>query len=387
MYLSILYFITGLLGFMTFSVVVAQYRSNRKVNIYLIILLFYVASRFLLGGIHILISFDEWEDFMIVFRSFGSFVFPCMYLYFTNLVIDEKYFIKADLRHFIFPVVLGFANLLIRKYAISLHFYIYFLFSGIALYYLFLSYVELKNKVWFRKPGAGIVDSQKALIRNWTIFIFILYALSILRIVISIFLDIYIAGYSDGTNYFWISAVLCCVLFFKILLTPVVLHFTNATNDNGQKKEHKKENFVLVFDDFWILSEAVLVLNDQDLKLKERVNANLLIYVHDIERMALEQFCFRNPVISMRDFAIKLGIPRSHLIYLFKCHSNVSFIEFKKTVRIYDAINLIEAGFLKSNALMCLCKKTGFSTYDLFLTSFKEITGVSPQEYNKMIEE
>lgn len=357
MYLSVVYFITGLLGFLTFSVVVAQYRSNRKVNIYLLILLFYVASRFLLGGIHILISFDEWEDFMIVFRSFGSFVFPCMYLYFTNLVIDEKYFIKADLRHFIFPVVLGFANLLIRKYAISLHFYIYFLFSGIALYYLFLSYVELKNKVWFRKSGVGIVDSQKALIRNWTTFIFILYALSILRIVISIFLDIYIAGSSFGKNYFWIAAVLCCVLFFKILLTPVVLHFTNATNDNGQKKEQKKENFVLVFDDFWILSEAVLVVNDQDLKLKERVNTNLLIYVQDIERMALEQFSFRNPVISMRDFAIKLGIPRSHLIYLFKYHSNVSFIEFKKTVRIYDAINLIEAGFLKSNALMCLCKK------------------------------
>jgi AraC-like DNA-binding protein len=34
---------------------------------------------------------------------------------------------------------------------------------------------------------------------------------------------------------------------------------------------------------------------------------------------------------------------------------------------------------------MCLSKKTGFSTYDSFLTSFKEIAGVVPQEYNKMI--
>jgi len=239
----------------------------------------------------------------------------------------------------------------------------------------------LKNKVWFRKSKAAIVDEQKVLIRNWTIFFFIVCSLSLLRLLVSLFLDVYVAGYSDGTNYFWISAILCCILFFKVLLTPIVLHFTAALSD----KEQKKENLELVFDDFWILSEAVLEIDDQDLKLKDRVNENLLSCVHKIERMAIEQFCFRNPVISMRDFAIKLGIPRSHLIYIFKYHSNVSFIEFKKTVRIYDAINLIEAGFLKSNALLCLSKKTGFSTYDSFFYSFKEITGVSPQEYNKMI--
>lgn len=383
MYLSVVYFITGLLGFLTFSVVVAQYRSNRKVNIYLLILILFTASRFLFCGIRVLIPFTVTENVMIAFRSFGCLVFPCVYLYFKNLVIDEKYFIKADLRHFILPVAFGIVNLSIRKYAISFHIYVYFLFSAIALYYLFLSYIELKNKVWFRKSKVAIVDEQKVLIRNWTIFFFILCALSLLRLLISLFLDVYVAGYSDGTNYFWISAILCCILFFKVLLTPIVLHFTAALSD----KEQKKENLELVFDDFWILSESVLLIEDQDLKLKERVDKNLLSCVHKIERMALEQFCFRNPVISMRDFAIKLGIPRSHLIYIFKYHSNVSFIEFKKTVRIYDAIKLIEAGFLKSNALLCLSKKTGFSTYNSFLTSFKEITGVGPQEYNKMIKE
>lgn len=162
-----------------------------------------------------------------------------------------------------------------------------------------------------------------------------------------------------------------------------MLHFVAALSHN----EQKKENLELVFDDFWMLSDTALEVNEEDLKLKERINENLLRCVHKIERMALEQFCFRNPVISMRDFAIKLGIPKSYLIYIFKYHSNVSFIEFKKTVRIYDAINLIEAGFLKSNALLCLSKKTGFSTYDSFFNSFKEITGVSPQEYNKMIKQ
>ncbi|OYX85319.1 MAG: hypothetical protein B7Y83_05180 [Flavobacteriales bacterium 32-34-25] len=383
MYLSVVYFITGLLGFLTFTVVITQYNSNKKVNIYLLVLLFFASSRFLFSAVNILNPFVVNENLMIVFRSFGGVVFPCFYLYFKSLVTNKKNVTKDDLKYFAIPVLFGFTNLLILEYASFLHIYVYFLFSAIALYYVFLSYVELKNKLWFRKSKVAIIDKQKVLLRNFTIFFFVICALTILRLVVSLFLDIYVAGYSDGTNYLWIAAIFNCVLYFKILLTPSVLHNSLISSDEGNKKEY----FELVFEDFWNLTDAVLVSNSQDLRLKERVDNNLLTYVHEVERMALEQFCFRNPSVSMRDFAIKLGIPKSHLLYLFKYHSNVSFIEFKKTVRIYDAISLIEAGYLKSNTLMSLSKKTGFSSYSSFLLNFKEITGVIPQEYNKMIRE
>lgn len=382
MYLSLVYFVTGLLGFLTFSVVVTQYRSNRKVNSYLLILFFFSASRYLFNGIHILIPFRINEDVMITLRSFGCLIFPCIYLYFRNLIANRKHFIKEDFLYFIPPILFGFTNLLIRKYAISLHIIVYFLFAAIASYYLILSYLELKNKLWSRQSTVAIVDKQKGLIRNWTIFFFVLCCLCISRLLITLFLDIYIAGYSDGTSYFWVAAILSCILYFKILLTPVDLHAGITINH-----KEKKEYFELVFEDFWIVSDSVLVENCQDLKLKERMDANLVSYIHEIERMALKQFYFRKSSVCMRDFAIILGIPKSHLIYIFKYHSNVNFFEFKKTVRIYDAICLIEAGFLKSNALMCLSKKIGFSSCNLFLISFKEITGVVPQEYNKMIKE
>ena len=81
----------------------------------------------------------------------------------------------------------------------------------------------------------------------------------------------------------------------------------------------------------------------------------------------------------------KLEIPKSHLNFIFKYHSKVSFTEFKKIIRVYDSIELIDAHYLKANTLDSLASKVGFSSYNPFFTSFKEVTGITPQAYNKQI--
>lgn len=383
MFVSVVFFITALLGFLTISVLTTQYKSNRKVNIYLLVIFFFISCRFFLSGINTLIRFSINEHLVVIFHSFVCVIFACIYLYFKCLVSNRKNVVVEDLYYFIIPVLFGFTNLFIRKFVPFLHFYVYFLFSGVIFFYFFLSYVELKNKVWFKQSSVLFVDNQKMLIRNWTLFFFSICVLWIIRLLSTLFLDIYVAGYSDGGGYLWVSAILSCILFFKVLIIPEALYVNPVLGNKVMAKEY----FELVFEDFWILSNDISVNNNQDLKLKERVENNLMTYVYEIERMALEHFCFRNTSVSMRDFAISLGMPKSHLIYFFKYHSNVNFIEFKRTVRVYDTISLIEEGYLKSNTLDSLSKKTGFSSYGTFLNSFKEITGVAPQEYNKMIRE
>jgi AraC-like DNA-binding protein len=381
MFLSVVYFITGLLGFLTFTVMITQYKTNRKVNFYFLVLLLFTSIRFFFNGVEVLVSFSIDKTVVLILRSFGCAVFPCIYLYFRNLIIDKKDFGLGDLRFFSIPVLFGFANLLSHEYTAFLHVYFYFLFSGISLFYLLLVYFELKNKVWFNNSQMSIVDDQKKLIRNWTIFFFAVCVLSILRLLFTLFLDIWVAGYSDGTTYLWMTAIISCVLFFKVLFTPDVLHSYPVRAYNLKNKEC----YDFVFNDFWILSNEVVIHNREDLKLKERVELNLLNYIHEVEWMALKRLCFREPSVSLGDFAIKLGIPKTHLIYLFKYHAIVSFVEFKKAVQIYDSIGLIEEGYLQSKTLKSLSKKTGFSSYDPFLISFKEVTGVVPQEYEKMM--
>ena len=83
----------------------------------------------------------------------------------------------------------------------------------------------------------------------------------------------------------------------------------------------------------------------------------------------------------MTDFAAKLNIPKSHLSYLFKYHSKISFSDYKKIARIEDTLHLIQADYLKTNTFDSLAKEVGFSSYNPFFTSFKDIVGKPPQEY------
>ena len=48
-------------------------------------------------------------------------------------------------------------------------------------------------------------------------------------------------------------------------------------------------------------------------------------------------------------------------------------------------MQLIENNFLKLNTLDSLAIKVGFSSYNPFFTSFKDVTGTTPQAYNKEI--
>jgi AraC-like DNA-binding protein len=48
-------------------------------------------------------------------------------------------------------------------------------------------------------------------------------------------------------------------------------------------------------------------------------------------------------------------------------------------------MQLIESDFLKINTLDALAMKVGFSSYNPFFTSFKEVTGSTPQAYSKII--
>ena len=95
-----------------------------------------------------------------------------------------------------------------------------------------------------------------------------------------------------------------------------------------------------------------------------------------------------DPKVSLpNELALKTKIPISHLSFIFKYHSDISFSNYRKMSRILDAVTLIEEGFLKTNTLDALSEKVGFNTYNSFYIGFKEITSKTPQNYvNSLIE-
>jgi AraC-like DNA-binding protein len=306
------------------------------------------------------------------------------YLYFLNLVNDSKKIKKKELLHFIFPIVLGIINLLNNQFDfLGIHSTI--LLTSIFIFYSILYttkiFLLLKNSVWNRNSKIIFINKHNAVIRNWTIFLFLIIIMSVARLLIFLFLDLINNGYSGGKNKLWISGLFFIILFIKILSTPEILYGYNALYK--KIKEQKKSNFVL--NEIWILSQKKSINNQQDFLLQDKVYANLEKYITNVERLALIERGFRNQKITTTEIAKKLDIPKSHLKYIFKYHSKISITEFKKLIKIHDSLHLIETGFLKLNTLEGLAIKVGFASYNPFFTSFKEITGSTPQAYNKEI--
>jgi AraC-like DNA-binding protein len=189
--------------------------------------------------------------------------------------------------------------------------------------------------------------------------------------------------YSGGRNYQWISGIFWVIILIKILTTPEILFGYNAL----YKKIHEDKKLNLYMMEIWLISENTTIKNQQDLTLKDKINTELIKNIKAIEYLALEEKFFRKAKITTTEIAKKLDIPKSHLNFIFKYHCKISFTEFKNIIKIYDALQLIENNFLKLNTLDALAIKVGFSSYNPFFTSFKDVTGTTPQAYNKNIQD
>jgi AraC-like DNA-binding protein len=153
----------------------------------------------------------------------------------------------------------------------------------------------------------------------------------------------------------------------------------------GLPKLRKKAHTFLVSEitvsNFWN-SDAFEIANEQDKKLKDKVDTRILILIEEIEYLAQKMNYFRNQKITLANMANELSVPISHIVYIFKYHCNLTFTEYKTFIKIEDSKKLIESGFLGTNTLESLAIEVGFSSYNPFFTAFKKLTGLSPNEYS-----
>jgi AraC-like DNA-binding protein len=131
----------------------------------------------------------------------------------------------------------------------------------------------------------------------------------------------------------------------------------------------------------WKIKPLTEITNKQDIQLSLNLRNNLEVIFKEIDAALVENNFFRVSGFSIIDLANKLNIPKSHLAHVFKYHSKLSFSDFKKKVRINDCINLVQSNYLKQNTFESLAKEVGFTTYNTFFISFKEVTGKAPNQY------
>ncbi|WP_340866771.1 AraC family transcriptional regulator [Polaribacter atrinae] len=204
---------------------------------------------------------------------------------------------------------------------------------------------------------------------------------------ISLYLEFKTGSKVSGKTMAVFSMVFWLSVFFKILISPEILYglpILNKTllkfNEVSPEEEAQLAPVSDIVGNNWVI-EVAIKEDSQDYRLQENIRTNIVSYIQEVDKLSTEQFIFRGQKVSQSDIAETLGVPTSHIVYLFKYHSKISFTEYRKNSRIQDALKLIEGGFLNSETFESLAYKTGFASYNPFFIAFKSITSHSPQDY------
>lgn len=376
MILYIFYVVIGSLVFISTMVMTKWFKTNRILNIYLIlisvVLCFYL---FLYGVKHLVSNNHNILLFGLNYYQVILVLTPAVYLFFEKLLLNIKFFEKKDFYFFIIPILLfnyvGKVSSLGCLYFKMPH--LFFYISYLIVYVLFI--VKLLNKyIW--DNNLNIVYS--ILVKNWVSFIFKMLLAVLLHFSATMLSQIF--WRSEKLNFFFELAFLIIFLigYFKVILTPELLYgdikFRNPILDDANK---------LLISSIWKEELPTKVITKKDLYLTPKVSSNISVYIKEIEKLAIVDFSFRKKNYSINDMSLELGLPKYYISYLYKYHCDLTFNDYIRLIRVYDSIQLINAGYLKNNTLNSLAEFVGFSSYNPFLISFKQTLGVSPFDYNK----
>jgi AraC-like DNA-binding protein len=372
------YLITALLGFITILLIGFRFNTKKHTNFYLLLIFILSSLRFFLHGLSDTLFIQP------IIRNidvvFANTAWPLMYLYFGKLNNVHEKLKGRELLHLVLPLLL--VTLFFLQRLFTGEFIINASKTGTIItilyniFYAITSYRLLHENIWKRSSKIVVVNQQNMMIAKWTKLLYGLFVLMLIRFLINMLFNDSELWYRNKNNFLWVAALLWIIMYIKILYSPEFLYGYEILQN--KIKEYKKNT--IVFDHIWLLTSKE-VINLQDQVLKEKIEGSIQNYIIDIEHYALKTDLFLTENFKVNDLANKLNLPKSHMLYLFKYHSTISFGDFKKIIRVQKSIELIEAGYLKTNTLESLAAVTGFSSYSPFYKSFKIITNTSPQSY------
>lgn len=382
MLLNILYLVTSILGLIVVLITLV-YRNNRYVNTYLSIYFLLGSLRFLT---YALTNILDLERFPTVDYAFTTLAWPLLFLYFKDLAKNSHSLqIKSDIKHFVLP--LGLFFLICFKNQIKEDVVVVLMKIGVpivvfyTLGYCLWSFFILKNNLWLKKTNNKPRDTQQAAITNWSKFLFFIFTLILIRFLANPIINPDKSFFNTINDFLYLGAVLWIVVYVKLLTSPEFLFGYEVFQDKINK--HKID--FIVFDNQWNKTISFEITNKKDLILKDILNTKYINYLVSIEDISHNTNLFFKQGFKLEDLANKLKIPKSHVVFLFKYYSKISFNEYKSNIRVKKAIQLIQEGYTVSNTIESLAIEVGFSTYSAFFKNFKVTTGISPLDYYQKI--
>lgn len=104
-----------------------------------------------------------------------------------------------------------------------------------------------------------------------------------------------------------------------------------------------------------------------------------------IHRVMEERKPYLDPDFSIDSLAQIMGVPKHHLYYCFNSILNTRFTRVRAEYRVKHVQQLIREGLTDIKTLEAIGIESGFSSSASFRAVFKEVTGMSPREYQQSL--
>ena len=303
------------------------------------------------------------------------------YWYIRSLLVKGKPTLKGFWIALLVPTLLLVVNLFFRDYPTNKLILKGFSFQIVIIFILYFLYHSFK--VVYR---AFWVDSRKMLrfsnfklIRFWVLVLIGMYTFGSIRVIaIFIFELIYdkeaiAVGYPYASSIFYLVMLVILFLHPEILYglqrEPISIPILNVTST---------ENPMLPA--FVWRTQPKAIHNKLDLALAVKFNERMAEITRKLESKVALQAIVKDPNINANLLAEKLDIPRTYIHFLFKYHSDISFIQYRSKIRVHYAIEKMKDDFLSKNTMDALARECGFASYNPFYSAFKSEMGIGPRE-------
>jgi AraC-like DNA-binding protein len=401
---AFLFFLTAFVGCLLFFLLQFKFKkSSVLINRYLKLTIINIIIRYALYG------FSQFYDFEIIsiFSKLGELfslnIVPCCFLYFREVLKQEKWKPK-DIYHFIAPNVILVLSIITFGLNNNSNLKIGFIYfnmlatCGLLLNYIIVIINLLKNNL------SQVVHSKNTVkpkaIKYWILFLTIMLFLISIRVMFGFYLRIS-SNVFDARNMelIWVSSLFWLAIFTRIIISPEILYGFNTqipqqqiinqyqvnndiveikAKEDKEIENEKRENLIF---NTWSNSPIKEMINPNDIKLFTNIEDKLSDYFKKIDNVFSQYEVVCKNDFDLEMLASMVKIPISHVKFIFKYCSQLSFINYRKKIQINFATILIKSGYLKRNTLDSLSKYVGFSSYTPFYYAFKEIIGISPQEF------
>lgn len=379
---NIVLLLSGFLGYIIVFITIFNTRFNRILNFFLIFIIIFSSSLMILAGLGEIYNNSYLKDLHFKLNSCTGLFLPAFYLYFKYLISNNKRLKLKDLNHLIFLFLVIIERELVildRIVGFRLNYKLTQFFLFYSIIYILIIFQMLFKNVWYKTGTINFIIAQNNLIKKWTIILFITIIAFISRFYI-VYFDEYLYSSTLHSNHsiknLWVNGLVWILIYLIILSHQEILFGYPVLVEEITNNRHNSN-----FNNYWNIKSKITINNNQDKQLKEKISSKIENYLIELNTLLHANNYFKNPKFSVKDLAQVLNIPISHLKYVFKYHSKISFSDYKKISRIQNSLTLINNNYLNTNTLESLSKEVGFESYNPFFTCFKDIVGKSPHEY------